>query len=238
MGSDYPPKGWGFHSYHYVNIMLIMRMALQISIGTLLLGLIFFIRYGKTEVLKMLLGILPLYLLMIVFPIFVFLTFLFFILFVVVHRPHIYPEGHPYATQNLRGIPIKPSSGFSTASKTALHMKCYLSHRVKGKKAHYLFPCPLKFPSTSRYYHKLMNMLEISIPSDIQDREVIRLFDFFKEKKGSQKNYGDIYLEFCLVDSRKYYFILLLVFLGFLVIALFYMILIRDSGFITYYPYG
>jgi hypothetical protein len=161
-------------------------------------------------------------------PVDVFFFFLLFFYFYLIQKPLIFPEGHPLAPSRIRTIghatrshAFQTGEGGQMVPNPAIQLRLHVLKQELGKGAFCFFPCPLIFPKEAKFFMKLLNALDISMPEDVKDGEIIRYRGLFKTRNSLRQNVaGDIYIE-VKATGISYY----LVFLA-------YIVLFFLSGFI------
>ncbi len=161
---------------------------------------------------------------LIAFPLlFLFLVWFLGLSYIFRENAYLFPDGHPYQDIKLYNLALGQLSYQLGPSRHATKMDVEITQPIRrnmrGKKGEFLLFYPLNFYGNK----KLFNSVDIPIPEDLQDGDVLRIY---RSGFPFDNDYSDVYLRFYFVSTLRFYGTIVLWILVLIVVAFSYTWLI------------
>ena len=159
-----------------------------------------------------------------IFPLmFLFLLWLLGFSYIFREKAILFPDGHPYQEEKLYNLALGQLSYQLGPSRHATRMDVEITQpirrKMRGKKGELLLIYPLNFYGKT----KLFNHVDIPIPENLQDGDLLRIYQFgfpFDD------DYSDVYLRFYFVSNLRMYGTMALWLIAFIAVIISYTWLI------------
>ncbi|MFX0078959.1 MAG: hypothetical protein ACFE8O_06910 [Candidatus Hermodarchaeota archaeon] len=140
---------------------------------------------------------------LIAFPIlFLFLVWLLGLSYILREKAYLFPDGHPYQETKLYNLALGQLSYQLGPSRHVTKMDVEITQPIRrsmrGKKGELMLFYPLNFYGIK----KLFSQVDIPIPEDLQEGDLLRIYRFgfpFDD------DYSDVYLRFYFVSNLRFY---------------------------------
>lgn len=157
---------------------------------------------------------------LIVFPLlFLFLVWLLGFSYILREKAYLFPDGHPYQETKLYNLALGQLSYQLGPSRHATKMDVEITQpirrKMRGKKGELLLIYPLNFYGKT----KLFNHVDIPIPENLQDGDLLRIYRFGFP---FDNDFGDVYLRISFVSNFRVYGTMALWLIVFIVIVISY----------------
>lgn len=140
---------------------------------------------------------------LIAFPLlFLFLVWLLGFSYIFREKAYLFPDGHPYQEKKLYNLALGQLSYQLGPNRHSTKMDVEITQtirrKMRGKKGGLLLFYPLNFYGKTQ----LFNQVDIPIPEDLQDGDLLRIYRFGFP---FDNDFSDVYLRFHFVSNLKVY---------------------------------
>ena len=159
-----------------------------------------------------------------IFPLmFLFLLWLLGLSYIFREKTYLFPDGHPYQEKKLYNLALGQLSYQLGPSRHSTKMDVEITQTIRrnicGKKQELLLFYPFNYYGKTKFF----NGVDIPIPKDLQNGDLLRIYRFgFR----FDDDYSDVYIRFYFASNLKVYGTMVLWLIAFIAIIISYTWLI------------